>query len=83
MSVCACTGECKRTGRCPNTQFYGSFSYAPQNLGWTCPKCNKVHAPFIPGCNCHITKTIYGPLTSEASTLKPQTTCKTDKDDTL
>jgi len=21
--------------------------------GWQCPVCKKVHAPFVPGCNCH------------------------------
>ncbi len=22
--------------------------------GWECPKCSKVHAPFIIACDCHI-----------------------------
>ena len=22
------------------------------NTGWICPRCQKVHAPFVPGCDC-------------------------------
>jgi hypothetical protein len=24
----------------------------PAQMGWTCPRCGKVHAPFVPGCDC-------------------------------
>lgn len=23
------------------------------NLGWQCPKCSKVNAPWVPSCDCH------------------------------
>ncbi len=22
--------------------------------GWLCPKCQKVHAPWVPSCTCHM-----------------------------
>lgn len=22
------------------------------NFGWICPRCNKVHAPFVQSCSC-------------------------------
>ena len=25
--------------------------------GWECPKCGKVNAPWMPSCDCHITRT--------------------------
>ncbi len=28
-------------------------AYGTPDLGWQCPICKKVHAPFVPGCNCH------------------------------
>ena len=24
------------------------------NSGWVCPRCKKVHAPFVPSCNCKV-----------------------------
>jgi hypothetical protein len=28
-------------------------SYVPQNMGWVCPKCGAVHAPWVQSCpNC-------------------------------
>lgn len=23
------------------------------NTGWICPRCGKVHAPFVPSCDCN------------------------------
>ncbi len=23
-----------------------------QMMGWVCPRCQKVHAPYVPGCEC-------------------------------
>ena len=28
-------------------------AYGTPDLGWQCPVCKRVHAPFVPGCNCH------------------------------
>lgn len=39
--------------------------------GWVCPKCNKVHAPWVAGCNCH--ELNYGTITTTmpcSSTVK-------------
>lgn len=62
MAGCFCTGACHKTGRCPNTTSCRPFttdditqqSIEKENFGWKCPSCGKVHAPFVPNCNCHI-----------------------------
>ena len=28
-------------------------AYGTPDLGWQCPVCRKVHAPFMPSCDCH------------------------------
>jgi len=48
-------------GRCPYcNQFHDAnmpcpgwaFEPADYPIGWICPRCNKVHAPHIPACDC-------------------------------
>jgi hypothetical protein len=30
------------------------------NTGWICPRCQKVHAPFVQSCNCDPTPDLIG-----------------------
>lgn len=32
-------------------RYPGQFPVAPL-LGWECPRCHKVHAPWLPSCDC-------------------------------
>lgn len=67
MGNCYCTGECRKVGgRCPNQDYFPTPLNSMGNMGWVCPKCNKVHAPYIPGCNCHSSLT-YETKTMSAS----------------
>lgn len=31
--------------------------------GWLCPKCQKVHAPWVPSCTCHMVALPVAPTT--------------------
>lgn len=28
-------------------------NFMTENIGWVCPRCGKVHAPFVPSCDCN------------------------------
>ena len=48
------------------------------NSGWICPKCGKVHAPWVPSCECNNTSIQYGMNTSYTTgidKMKFNTTC--------
>lgn len=30
----------------------GLYEPEPQLMGWECPRCHKIHSPFIPACDC-------------------------------
>lgn len=64
---CLCAGECAPFGTClkersaqPATpRLYppshpGAMPLAPARLeaGWMCPRCQSVHAPYVPRCHC-------------------------------
>lgn len=54
------------------------------NTGWICPKCGKVHAPWVPSCECNNTSLQYGINTSDINTngidkMKFVTTCSTSE----
>lgn len=34
-----------------------------ERTGWICPRCQKVHAPWVPGCDCHFRVADYKPVT--------------------
>jgi len=37
----------------PNYQrFLGHWLASPAQMGWICPRCNKVHAPSVLSCEC-------------------------------
>lgn len=51
-----------------------------EKTGWICPKCGKVHAPWVPSCECNNISIQYGPNTGTGDTtgidkLKFNTTC--------
>jgi len=65
MPGCFCTGQCKLTGHCGNvlygnpfTVFYYPTTERPLVHGWICPKCNKIHSPFVLTCDCAAQVTI-------------------------
>jgi len=35
-------------------------AYGTPDLGWQCPVCKKVNAPFTPSCDCHAHPTSTG-----------------------
>ncbi len=43
-------------GKVENMRFIGTFSppraVSRPELGWECPRCGTIHAPFIPSCTC-------------------------------
>lgn len=61
MTPCFCTGECQRTGRCPNAGPWPDPDKATGPLndyeskrkakaGWICPVCGRGNAPFALRC---------------------------------
>ena len=49
-----CCGNAWTTGlhRCNNCPMTVRPAYQPANTGWICPRCQRVHAPFVVGCGC-------------------------------
>lgn len=72
-------GTCPSSGVCfPSCAKLGQQQVwaDPPHRGWICPRCNKVHAPSVQGCNCNA----FGPrllqdgLTATSGGTTPQTT---------
>lgn len=60
----------------PNHYSQGYFPYQPQNwpnYGWTCPRCGKVHAPWVSVCGCNL-GTINVPTVTFTNTMQPTIT---------
>ena len=51
------------------------------NNGWICPKCGKVHAPWVPSCECNNSPIQYGTGTGDTTgidKMKFNTTCTSE-----
>lgn len=67
------TGDCGTKGLC-NECINKSYYSPVKNLGWECPKCGRVYAPFIGECNnCNQVK-IYTNSTTTAYNCKHDST---------
>lgn len=51
------------------------------NNGWICPKCGKVHAPWVPSCECNNSTIQYVTGTGDTTgidKMKFNTTCTSE-----
>jgi hypothetical protein len=56
---CGCNGNCNCIPYFPPVSTVTYPGIGPK--GWECPKCGKVHAPWVSSCSCHIPSQINVP----------------------
>lgn len=51
--TCPNCGREHDTTACPFPNFSCYPYYHSTQMGWQCPICHKVNAPWMPSCDCH------------------------------
>lgn len=77
---CTTCGEYHTGGDCPNTRRYYTGMVQTTNIqvGWLCPRCDKINSPWQYQCNCKskeqetiTTTTINDRVTTSATNINP------------